>query len=97
TKTIRSEVHTNQVFVKIDKHYTQQKLDKLKTTLKQNFNIDFSYNHLNTNAEGEIISLNVKVNCNDGYRGTVTQVDTDGNPIKPIYIKRDYTNKQRPF
>jgi hypothetical protein len=58
-------------------------LEETKKHLKKEFDIDFDYEDLAFNENGEINSLKIKVDCNDGYSG-------EANGPVPLYFERNY-------
>jgi hypothetical protein len=81
------------VAVKINRLASQNYLDHTKQFLKERYNIDVNYTNVEYNDKEELISIKAKVNCNDGFTGTISR--KRNQPVKEFYIFRDYseTNK----
>ena len=58
--------------VKIGINVSQKQLADLQSMLKQNYDIDISFEGSRFSDEGRLKSMNMKVDTNDGFSGAVT-------------------------
>lgn len=77
------------VVVKINRYAGKEYLDMTKRFLKKSYNIDVNYSDLKFNDKNELISIQAKVDCNDGFSGTVAR--KNNQPVEEFYIYRDYS------
>lgn len=78
------------VVVKINRYAGKEYLDMTKRFLKKKYNIDVDYSDLTYNETKELISIQAKVDCNDGFSGLFAQ--KNNQPLEEFYIYRDYSN-----
>jgi len=84
------------VVVKINRFAGKEYLDMTKKFLKKSYNIDVNYSDLKFNDKNELISIQAKVDCNDGFSGTIAR--KNNQPVEEFYIYRDYsTAAEIPF
>jgi len=84
------------VVVKINRYASREYLDMTKRYLKKRYNIDVIYSNLKYNDKKELISIQAKADCNDGFTGTITR--KNNQPVEEFYIYRDYsTDAYIPF
>ncbi|RRO12539.1 M56 family metallopeptidase [Flavobacteriaceae bacterium 14752] len=84
------------VVVKINRYAGKEYLEHTKRFLKKSYNIDVNYSDLKYNDKNELISIQAKVDCNDGFSGTIAR--KNNQPVEEFYIYRDYsTAAEIPF
>jgi hypothetical protein len=83
-----------EVFLMINKNTTSVQLDEYRTKLKVR-NIDFKVEKIEFDAENKIKTIEISVDCNDGFLGTIKETLDDN---KTIGFYRIYSkNAQSPF
>ncbi len=84
------------VVVEINRYASKEYLDMTKRFLKKTYNIDANYSDLKFNDKDELISIEAKVDCNDGFSGIIAR--KNNQPVEEFYIYRDYSkNAKRAF
>lgn len=68
------------VLLSIDKNTTYDQLSQYKNDLKK-LNIDLNIKRIEFSSDNKINLLKISVDCNDGYKGTVTQSLKDNEKI----------------
>lgn len=92
-------VSTESEITKIESTYdgrsTKANLEEDIKFLKLELNIDLTYSNLKLESDGTIKSITLKVDCNDGFSGSVSSPDLE---TQPIYFFRDFAeNSETPF
>lgn len=77
------------VVVKINRYASREYLEMTKRYLKKRYNIDVIYSDLKYNDKKELISIQAKADCNDGFTGSITR--KNNQPVEEFYIYRDYS------
>jgi hypothetical protein len=92
-----TNIYDNKIIIfKITKNASQEYLNTSKSELKTSYNIDLIYTDIIYNENGELTSIHVEVDCNDGFKGTMGQTLPLGIP--DLYMYRDYTDRGKsPF
>lgn len=86
----------DRIVVKINRYASREYLDMTKRYLKKTYNIDINYSDLEYNDKKELISIQAKADCNDGFSGLIARKNSQ--PIEEFYIYRDFSNKVKvPF
>ncbi|MBZ9652890.1 M56 family metallopeptidase [Psychroflexus montanilacus] len=78
----------NRIEITFDENTTKEDLDSTVEFLKEDFNIDMSYSNLEFDTNGQLKSIALEVDSNDGFNGSVTSPDV---ARLPVYFYRDYT------
>jgi hypothetical protein len=86
TKIAHFSGHDSEHAIKIDKDTTDEALAKIKTKLAAK-GVDFIYNKLRRNSNGEITSIRINVNDNKGNKQTISAKTDDGDPIDELHIE----------
>ncbi|UPT70769.1 MAG: M56 family metallopeptidase [Flavobacterium sp. JAD_PAG50586_2] len=68
-----------------DKISSDEELKSSATEVKENHNIDLTFSNVKRNEKGEIITIKIAYNDNNGKKGKVEQIRTI--PIRPIFFK----------
>lgn len=71
-----------------DENSTQSELDSIKIFLLERYNIDMNYLDAEFQPNGNLKSIVLEVNSNDGFKGSVTSPDVE---LLPIYFFRDFS------
>ena len=79
-------IHEGDHAIMIDKDTSDDTLVKLKKKLAAK-GVDFKYNKLRRNSNGEITSIRINVNNNKGSKQTIYAKTDDGEPIDEITIE----------
>lgn len=85
----KTSIKDDKIIVQISKDADQKYLNRTKKTMKEKYGFDVEYDKVKFNDKGELISIEVNVNCNDGFTGSTSIIDNE--PISDIYFYRDYS------
>lgn len=86
TKTLEGDLNyglfadKTKVLLSMDKNTTYEQLNQYKTDLKK-LNIDLNIRRVEFSSDNKINLLKISVDCNDGYKGIVTQSLKDNEKI----------------
>jgi|GEM_PF-874873 hypothetical protein len=90
-----SEAKITKVEITYDENTTREVLDSDREFLKEEFNIDLSYSKLRFTSDRKLKSITLDVDCNDGFKGSVTSPDVEK---LPVYFYRDFSEDvKKPF
>ena len=90
-----SEAKITRVEITYDENTTREELNSDREFLKQEFNIDVSYSMLKFTLDRKLKSITLDVDCNDGFKGSVTSPNVEK---LPVYFYRDYSEGvEKPF
>ena len=90
-----SEAKITKVEITYDENTTREELDSDREFLKEEFNIDLSYSKLRFTSDRKLKSITLDVDCNDGFKGSVTSPDVEK---LPVYFYRDFSEDvKKPF
>jgi hypothetical protein len=90
-----SESKITKVEITYDENTTREELDSAREFLKEEFNIDLSYSKLRFTSDRKLKSITLDVDCNDGFKGSVTSPDVEK---LPVYFYRDFSEDvKKPF
>lgn len=80
------------------KNSTKAELKKDQKFLKEELGITLSYDRLSFTENGKLKELHIKVDCNDGYKGSASfNGFTKVTPGREIYFYRNYGESGSPF
>jgi len=89
------EAKITRVEITYDENTTREELNSDREFLKQEFNIDVSYSMLKFTSDRKLKSITLDVDCNDGFKGSVTSPNVEK---LPVYFYRDYSEGvEKPF
>jgi hypothetical protein len=83
-----SETKVNRIEITYDENTTKEELESDIAFLKEEFDIDMTYSNLEFQQNGQLKSIALEVNSNDGFKGSVSSPDV---AKQPVYFYRDYT------
>ena len=82
-----SQVNSNKIKYTIPATASRESLERIKTQLKADYNVDFNYSNLKY-KDGKIISLKIDLNDNQGFKGSQNYKSSE--PIEPICITGNF-------
>lgn len=84
-----SETKVNRIEITYDENTTKEELESDIAFLKEEFDIDMTYSNLEFQQNGQLKSIALEVNSNDGFKDSVSSPDV---AKQPVYFYRDYTD-----
>jgi hypothetical protein len=69
-KQTQYSLNAEEVFLVITENTTKEELSQIAATFKEKRNIDIDFSKSQFSKEGKIVDLDLKVDCNDGFKGT---------------------------
>lgn len=85
------------VQVKLSYHTTEEDLNEISKRLLNEKNISFDFSDSEFNDDGQLEKLDLEVNCNDGFEGSLKAGEFELK-MSQYGFERDYTeNAEEPF
>ncbi|MCE2611712.1 hypothetical protein LVD13_01930 [Flavobacteriaceae bacterium D16] len=69
-KQTQYSLDSEEVFLVITENTTKEELSQITAKFKEKRNIDIDFSKSQFSKEGRILNLDLKVDCNDGFKGT---------------------------
>ena len=83
-----SDAKITKVEVIYDANTTLEEIESDVSFLKEDFDIDMTFSEVRFGAKGELLSISLAVETNDGFSGSVSSSDVAS---RPVYFFRDFS------
>ncbi len=93
-KQTQYSTDTEEVFLVITENTTKQELIQIAAEFKEKRNIDIDFSKSEFSGSGKILNLDLKVDCNDGFKGT-TAGSSESFRFNYYGFSRDYSPESK--
>jgi hypothetical protein len=93
-KQTQYSVDSEEVFLVITENTTKKELVQIAAEFKEKRNIDIDFSRSQFSDKGKILDLDLKVDCNDGFKGT-TAGPAGSFRLSNYGFSRDYSPESK--
>jgi len=93
-KQTQYSVNSEEVFLVVTENTTKEELVQIAAEFKERRNIDIDFSKSKFSDNGKILDLDLKVDCNDGFKGT-TAGSSVSFRLNNYGFSRDYSPESK--